>query len=409
VAQEADSSLHPATGEARKLRVLLFADADNGAQIRAALQATEEPLDIHDADIAARPEQMRDPTDVVMFVFTSDRHPARIPAPGAELGKTPVRIALMKERAPQAVRAALRAGADEVLFLPVDQGELARALLKISEVSVAPQPGKRGRLISLVSVTGGAGVTTIASNCALALSHATDKKVALVDLDFQSGDLDAALNLEPEHSIVSLAETKIRLNSVQVESALTKHPSGIYLLAAPRKIEESEQIPSARVTDILSMLLEMVDVVIVDIGRHINDSSVTAWENSDQIVYVIDQSIGAIRGAWRFLDLFGRLNLSNIAPRIVLNRWVAHHPISEKHITNTLGRPLAGRLPRDDDAVRLVLTRGEDLWKVAPRSALTHAYEALASELCGLAQKKSKTGLFNKLFPFARNGKNSRR
>jgi pilus assembly protein CpaE len=406
--EEADIAVHPVTGEAHKLRVLLFADPDNGAQIRAALEATEEPLDIHDADIAARPEQMRQSTDVVMFVFSSDRHPARIPAPGAEFGKTPVRIALMKERAPQAVRAALRAGADEVLFLPVDQGELARALLKISEVSVAPKPGTRGRLISLVSVTGGAGVTTTAANCALALAHSTDKKVALVDLDFQSGDLDAALNLEPEHSIINLAEAKIRLNSVQVESALTKHPSGIYLLAAPRRIEESEQIPASRVTDILSMLLEMVDVVIADVGRHINDGSVTAWENSDEIVYVIDQSIGAIRGAWRFLDLFGRLNLSNVAPRIVLNRWVAHHPISEKHITNTLGRPLTARLPRDDDALRMVMTRGEDLWKVAPRSALVRGYDALAAELCGLAEKKAKrAGLFHKFF--GRNGKNSRR
>ncbi len=404
MAQDADILAHLPGAAPRKLRVLLFADPDNRANIHAALEATEEPLDIHDADIGARPEQLREPTDVVMFVFSVDRHPGRIPAPGAELGKAPVRIALMKERAPQAVRAALRAGADEVLFLPVDQGELARALLKISEVRIAPQPGSHGRLISVVSVTGGAGVTTIASNCAFALAHSTEKKIALVDLDFQSGDLDAALNVEPEHTITNLAATGVRLNSVQVESALTRHPTGIYLLAAPRRIEESEQIPAARVTDILAMLREMVDVVIVDVGRHISDASVTAWENSDELVYVIDQSIGAIRGAWRFLDLFGRLNLTGIAPRIVLNRWTPHHPISERHITNTLGRPLIARLPRDDDAIRLVLTRGEDLWKVAPRSALVRSYETLAAELCGLTEKKAKrVGLLKKFF--ARNGR----
>ncbi len=49
----------------------------------------------------------------------------------------------------------------------------------------------------MVSITGGAGVTTVAANCALALANCAAMKVALVDLDFQSGALEVALNVEP--------------------------------------------------------------------------------------------------------------------------------------------------------------------------------------------------------------------
>jgi pilus assembly protein CpaE len=397
-----------ARSASRKLHVLLFADHEERGEIRKALDATEEPqLEIREAAADFKPERTRDPIDVVMFAFAGEHHPAHIPAPGADLGKTPVRIALMNERSPGAVRAALRAGADEVLFLPLDQVEVARALLKISEVRAAPQTTVPGRVISLLSVTGGAGVTTIATNCALALAHSTEKKVALVDMDFQSGDLDAALNVEPEHSIMELCLSDVRLNSIQVESTLTRHPSGVYLLAAPRRIEEGEQVNASRITDVLAMLREMVDVVIIDVGRHINDASVAAWENSEELVYVIDQSISAIRGAWRFLDLFGRLNLPGAHPKFVLNRWTSRHSISEKHITNTLGRPLAARIPRDDDSLQLAHTRGEDLWKAAPRSSLVRHFEDLATELCGLNEGKAKrSGLFQKIL--GRNG-NQRR
>jgi pilus assembly protein CpaE len=242
----------------------------------------------------------------------------------------------------------------------------------------------RGKLISVVSVSGGAGVTTIAANCALALAHSMGKKVALVDLDFQAGDLTVALNVEPERSILDLTKPGERLNSVHIRSALYKHPSGVFLLAAPKRIEESEQIPAAQVRVVVDLMRQMVDVVIVDIGRHINDASVVVWERCDELLYVIDQSMGALRGAWRFMALFGRLNIAGLQPRFVFNRLTPRHPISEKDIIiNSQGRQPPGHIPRDDANLVQASACGKDLWKVAPRSALTRSYESLACQVTG--------------------------
>jgi len=390
----------------RKLRILVIASTPDRAEIRSALAGVTEPhLEVREADAGTTSPAAGDPVDVVMFGFDKDQ-PRGVPA-AVRGGVRPVRIALVRDRTSLAIREALRTGADEVLFLPLDQGDLARALLKISETRQLQEPGVKGRLISLVSVTGGAGVTTIAVNCALALAHAAGKKVALVDLDFQSGDLAVVLNVEPERSILDLNDPSQRLNSVHIESALTRHRSGVYLLAAPRRIEESEQIPAAQVGAVLDLMREMVDVVIVDNGRHIDDTSVVVWERCDELIYVIDQSVSAMRGAWRFLDLFGRLNITGVQPRFVVNRWEARRPISEKHVANTLGRPLMGHVPRDDASLEHALGLGEDLWKVAPRALLTRSFEALALDLTGPHHGREKRGGFLSRI-FARNGTHPR-
>ncbi len=389
------------------LRVLVVASQPDLGEICSVLSGLTEPhLEVTQAEIGAPHSAVRDRVDVVMFVCAKTHQQPAPPVVTARGSKPPLRIGLMHERSPQAIREALRAGADEVLFLPLDQGDLARALLKLSEARRSEEPAVSGKLISIVSVTGGAGVTTIAANCALALTHTEGKKVALVDLDFQSGDLAVALNIEPERTMRDLADSKLRLSSVQIEAVLTRHPSGVFLLGAPLHIEESEQIHAARVGAVLDVMRQMVDVVIVDIGRHIDDISVVVWERSDELLYVIDQSIAGMRGAWRFLDLFGRLQLTAVQPRFVLNRWMPRHPINEKQIVNTLGRPLIARIPRDDAALEQALGRGEDLWKAAPRSGLIRSYEALVRELSGPHHTPKKNGFLRKFF--SRNGTISR-
>ena len=404
VAQDPDIS--PAIR--RTLRVLLIAKQPQSGEIRAALAALSElRIEVREAQAGAPPHGSGDVADVVMSVFEREQKEHAFPAVAkGHGGEPPVRIALTHDRSSHAIREALRAGADEVIYLPLDPAELARTLVKISETRKHHDPVHNAKLISLVSVSGGAGVTTIAANSALALAHSMGKKVALIDLDFQAGDLAVTLNVEPEQSILDLTQPGERLNSVQIESTLCKHPSGVYLLAAPKRIEESEQVSASQVGLVIDLMRQMVDMVIVDIGRHINDSSVVVWERSDELLYVIDQSISAMRGAWRFMDLFGRLNIAGLEARFVLNRWSPNHPIGEKHIINTLGRPLIGHIPRDDTNLSQVSARAEDLWSVAPRSALTRSYEVLARQMSGIEVRKKPAGLWSKIF--ARNGAHPR-
>jgi pilus assembly protein CpaE len=226
-------------------------------------------------------------------------------------------------------------------------------------------------------------VTSLAGNLALALRYSLQKKVAVVDLDLQSSDLAVLLNLEPQHSVLDVANNGKKLDSIQLESSLTKHASGVYLLAAPKRIEDSEKVHTADVSTALDVMRQIFDFIVIDHGRHINETSVMAWERSDHLLYVIDQSVSAARCAWRFLDLYGRLGIASVQPHFVLNRFLARHPITEKQITDTLARPIYARVPRDDTAFEQSLAKAQDIWQVAPRSALRKSFDELAVKISG--------------------------
>ena len=316
----------------------------------------------------------------------------------------PALFALLRDRSTSLMRRALRAGADEVLFLPLDHGDATRALLKISEARRRVERPGRGQVCALVSITGGVGVTTLSANLALGLRHLSQKQVAIVDLDLQASDLSAVLNLEPDRTITALAESEKDLDSIRLEAALSKHPSGIYLLAAPKRIEDGETVTSAQIGAALDLMRQLFDFVVVDCGRHINENTVAVWERCDHLFYVLDQSIGSVRCAWRFIDLFGRLDLTGVEPNFLLNRYNTRHAVSEEQITHTLARPVYSRLPRDEKSLEQAQTQAQDLWKVAPNSPLTKNLEDLARKLAGAPAEiaaERNGGLFSKLFSSA--------
>ena len=371
------------------LRILLVGeDETRRAEIKRALAALPDPqLEVFETSPRTSASGNGGaPADVEMVLFNGeDELPLEYLHSQAAQSPRPILFALLAERAPNLMRRVLRAGADELLFLPLDIGDATRALLKISEARRRAERKAGGLIVSLASTVGGVGVTSLCANLALAARHLQDKRVGLVDLDLQTGGLAIYLNVEPARSIMDVADPEKKLDSIQLESALTKHPSGIYLLAAPKRIEDSEMITDATVGAVLDLMRQLFDLVMVDCGSYANATSVAAWERSDRLLYVIDQSIAAARCAWRFVELFGRLGLNSVEPAFVLSRFTTQHPISEAQLTNTLGRPLFAKIPRDDKAIERVQLRGQDLFQAAPNSPLARAVEELAVRLSSVS------------------------
>jgi pilus assembly protein CpaE len=88
----------------------------------------------------------------------------------------------------------MRAGAREFLTEPVSPNSIAEALVRASARRDEVRRHKRatGKLLVFAGAKGGSGVTTIASNFAVALANSLKNqpaaKVALVDLDLRLGD-----------------------------------------------------------------------------------------------------------------------------------------------------------------------------------------------------------------------------
>lgn len=310
-------------------------------------------------------------------------------------------IAVLDKEASAMMRQALRAGANEVLFFPIDSIDLARLLVKVSEAHHSSREGAGRAAYSLVGVAGGVGVSTLSVLLALALQGLTRKKVALIDLGLQSSALSALLDLDPQHTISELIDPTSAVDSIRLEPVICKHPSGLHLLSAPKAIEEGEMVSAATVEAAMTVMMQLFDYVVVDCGHHITEGLVAAWEHSDSLLYVLDQSVVSVRCAQRFLDLFGRLKLTHVTLDLLLNRFHNGHPITVGKIEGALKRPVALRIPRDEPAMTAVEEAQGGLAALPSRSPTMAAAEQLARMLLGGQYSPNGTvsrSVFSRLF-----------
>lgn len=310
-------------------------------------------------------------------------------------------VAVLARRSAESVRQALRAGANEVLFLPLDPVDLARLLLKVSEENRGAGEGAGKGVYSLVSVAGGEGVSTLSTMLGLALLRVTGKKVALVDLGLQAGALGVLLDLDPPRTIGELADPTSAVDSIRLEPILCKHASGLHLLSAPKAIEEAEMISAATVEAAMAIMVQLFDFVVVDCGHHITEGLVAAWERSGYVLYVLDQSIVSIRCAQRFLSLFSRLHLQHVSLDLVLNRFRPGHPITVQKVEASLGRPIASCIPRDEAALTAAEGAQDGLAELSARAPAMVAVERLARMLVGgvyAPDEAPRRSVFSRLF-----------
>ncbi len=295
----------------------------------------------------------------------------------------PLLIAFHREWPLALMRQILQTGADELVSMPPNVHELELILLKLTESRHPRERGRdgMGRVYAVTGLAGGVGMSTVSANLALALKYTMNRRVAILDLDLQNGGINLSLHLDPTETIVALLEELERLDSIRLETALTKHPAGIYLLAAPKRIEQADLVSDVAVATILDMMRQLFDVVVVDCGRHVTDNTLVAWERCTQVLYVTDQSLWSARRVPRFTQLFTSLGLRGVNARLVLNRFAAGSGATRDEIAGAARAPVFACIPRDDRLMEALQLHNEDLWRVAPSSRLARAFEDLARRL----------------------------
>jgi pilus assembly protein CpaE len=268
---------------------------------------------------------------------------------------------------------------DELLPLPLDPEEIALVLLKLKERRQAIMTGSKiGKIYSVAGLAGGVGMSTVSANLALAMRYELDRRVAIVDLDLQNGSVALKLHLTPDQTIMSLLECYRELDAIKLEAALTRHSSGIYLLAAPKRIEDADLVSDLAVAAILELMRQLFDVVIVDCGGRVNENAVAAWERSAEVLYVIDQSLWAARRMPRFAELFTTLGLRNVRPRLVVNRFEPAAGVGLAELAHAAGAPVFATIARDARTIECLQLDPEDLWQSAASSRLARAFAKLA-------------------------------
>jgi pilus assembly protein CpaE len=193
---------------------------------------------------------------------------------------------------------------------------------------------KRGKMIIFISGKGGVGKTVISVNSAVELTG-RGLATCIMDGDFQFGDLNLALDIKPSYTISDLIQGAESLKKIKISYYLDKHKSGVNVLSAPIKPEQSDLINEAHIKVICEKILEENDYLIVDLPSRLSENNLTFMEKADEIYLVTDTSFTAVKNTKIMLRIIKLLNMMEKI-NVVINRSDAQGLIKAADVKSML-------------------------------------------------------------------------
>ncbi|OGQ80780.1 MAG: hypothetical protein A2289_16110 [Deltaproteobacteria bacterium RIFOXYA12_FULL_58_15] len=280
------------------------------------------------------------------------------------------------------ILAAMRAGAEEYLVEGADD-EIRQS---VAELALRNTGRALGRVTCVYPAKGGVGATAIASNLAGALHRSGDERVCLIDLDLHFGDVLSFLDLNGGYSISDVIANIRRLDRELLDSSLTHHASGIFVIAQSEKIEQAEAIGSQDITTLLTFLRQHFDHVVVDGLRGLDDTTVAALDECNRVLLVLTQDVPAVRNAQRCISIFERLDYPTEKISLVVNRFQRNSKISTDVIRDTTGMPVEVLVANDFAALIKSINRGVLLADESPKSRLTKSIDGIVPLVRGVPE-----------------------
>ncbi len=291
----------------------------------------------------------------------------------------------------------MQAGAREYLRRPFNSDEVINLYRRHrASLGQGNQGDKSGRIISVYSNKGGLGKTTIAVNTALAISQTTNQPVALVDLNLQLGDVSTFLDIQPRQTVSDIMRNLSRVDEAYLKTSLAHYQSsnnpnnpGVYVLADPVDVEESEDITPEDISTLLAMLKATFPYVVVDMDSSIDQRSITILDQSDLIVMVSMMNLPCIRNTQRMLELCKRLGYDSHKVKLVVNRYVPSDEITLDDVEDTLEYEVFWKFPNNYFAVIASVNRGIPLPQLENGKELFSSFITFTRNLLGISGPKN--------------------
>ncbi|MBD8964307.1 CobQ/CobB/MinD/ParA nucleotide binding domain-containing protein [bacterium] len=276
----------------------------------------------------------------------------------------------------------MRAGAKEFVPVPIIKNEFFEAIKKLVTEMNEPVKKNKCKIISVFSNKGGIGKTSLATNLALELAKITKENIALIDLNFQMGDITTFLDLKPSFNISYMLENLDKINETFLLSTLERYKStSLYVLADPPYFKQADNIQPRQITRLFDTLKETFSYIIVDAEASFDGKNIAALDNSDLIMLVTVANLPALRNTQRCLELFEKLGYDKEKIKIVVNRYMENDEIKEVDIEKVLSKNIYWKIPNNYFAIMSAINKGIPVSDVNDTTNVSQSYKKLAQQI----------------------------
>ena len=160
-----------------------------------------------------------------------------------------------------------------------------------------------GKVISVSSVKGGVGKTTILLNLA-GIYCELGKRVLIIDLDLFSGGVAISLNVKNTKDIFMLVDSMANNRFTELNKYVTSYNKNIDVLAAPRDPRDAMKIESRYIPLVFDAAKKEYDVVLVDTSHVLNEVNLTILDYSYMSLFIITNDLVDLKNMKSLISIF---------------------------------------------------------------------------------------------------------
>ncbi len=263
-------------------------------------------------------------------------------------------------------RSLLQIQVTDFLVKPVDQEDLLSAFNRAARPPQAEAPS-RSEIYTFLPSAGGVGVTTLAIQTAFLLNRRARKEsrsTCIVDLNLQHGACADYLDLTPQLDLTEIEPRPERLDRQLLEVMLSRHESGLALVAAPNRPAEMHSFDATIVTHLLDLVSAHFDQVIIDMPRTWFSWTDNVLLGTDELFVVSEMTVPGLRNTRRLINAIRQRVGDRVQPRVIVNRFeqrLLETGLRRADIVSALGEHFAGTVVNDYRLVREAIDQGVPL------------------------------------------------
>lgn len=277
---------------------------------------------------------------------------------------------------------AMRAGAKDFVTFTTRPSELAGLVRRLGEriPEVIENPMRQGTMVVLASERPVLQSAFHALHVAASLqTQNPEARVLLVDIGQPFAEAQLLFGLEGQFSFMDTLRNLRRLDQTLVDTAFSRHKSGVRVLSAPREGMNMDEVTTSEMFLLVGTLRSLFTHVVVNVcGLPTIDMTELLIGNANHIIFVVDQSITSCRSGLDFQSTLKQLGVPIADSILLVDHYLPKISPDSKAIARSFAIERNVELPAAAELRLRAMNIGQLVFELSPQDPLAKKYRELA-------------------------------